>query len=420
MGNTGKIAFIKTSDQTAAVKLMGSDALHILLFGGARSGKTFIILRQMVLRATKAAKSRHCVLRKHFTDLKKAVVYDTFPKVMEICFPGVPYHLNMADYFVRFPNGSEIWFGGLDKGDKILGNEYATIFFNEISEMLYEQIETAYSRLAQKCPDIVNKCYYDCNPPGKSHWSYKLFVQGLNPQDNGVLSTPESYVHMQLNPEGNKANLQSGYLNLLENLSLRKKQRFLFGNWTDDAENALWKRGTMINPFRMQKAPEGLERIVVAVDPAVTNKENSDATGIVIAGVKKGHYYVLDDRTIVGSPLEWAATVINAYNEYMADRVVAEVNQGGDMVEATLRNVDRKVSYRGVRASRGKVVRAEPIAALYEKGLVHHVGTFPLLEDEMCSYTGEDNEDSPDRMDALVWALTDLSERASGSRAILV
>ena len=107
------------------------------------------------------------------------------------------------------------------------------------------------------------------------------------------------------------------------------------------------------------------------------------------------------------------------YNEYEADRVVAETNQGGDMVEQTIRNIDRRIAYRGVRATRGKIVRAEPIAELYERGLVHHVGEFQLLEDEMCSYCGFDNEKSPDRMDALVWALTELSQRGVGSRAIL-
>ena len=179
----------------------------------------------------------------------------------------------------------------------------------------------------------------------------------------------------------------------------------------------------MINPFRVKSAPPALDRIVVGVDPAVTQKDTSDLTGIVVAGCKRirgeVHYFVLDDRSLIGSPSEWAKTVVNAYNEYSADRVVAETNQGGDMVEQTLRNVDRNISYRGVRATRGKIVRAEPIAELYERGLVHHVGDFQLMEDEMCSYCGFESEKSPDRMDALVWALTDLSMRGIGSRAIL-
>ena len=416
-------SFKKTDAQTRAVRLLGSEASHILLFGGSRSGKTFILVRSVVIRALRVAKSRHCILRKHFTDLNKAIICDTFPRVMEICFPGVSYSLNKSLFYARFANGSEIWFGGLDKGDKILGNEYATMYFNEISEISYDQVETAYSRNAQKCPELRNRFYYDCNPPGKSHWSYKLFNDKLNPTDNKLVSRPELYVHMRMNPQDNEENLSETYLQSLEMLSARKKARFLLGEWQDDNENALWKRDSMINPFRMKSAPVNLDRIVVGVDPAVTKKETSDMTGIVIAGCKriKGdmHYFVLDDRSLIGSPTEWAGTAVNAYNEYEADRIVAETNQGGDMVEQTIRNIDRRIAYRGVRATRGKIVRAEPIAELYERGLVHHVGEFQLLEDEMCSYCGFEDEKSPDRMDALVWALTELSQRGTGSRAIL-
>ena len=417
------VEFRKTKAQTQAVRLLGSNADHILLFGGSRSGKTFILVRSVIIRALSFSQSRHCILRKHFTDLNKAIICDTFPKVMDTCFPGVKYYLNKSLFYVRFPNESEIWFGGLDKGDKILGNEYATMYFNEISEISYDQVETAYSRNAQKCVGLRNKFYYDCNPPGKSHWSYKLFEEKINPADNKPVLHPELYTHMRMNPEDNIENLSSTYIQSLEMLSDRKKSRFLYGEWMDDNENALWKREKMINPFRVKSAPPALDRIVVGVDPAVTQKDTSDLTGIVVAGCKRirgeVHYFVLDDRSLIGSPSEWAKTVVNAYNEYSADRVVAETNQGGDMVEQTLRNVDRNISYRGVRATRGKIVRAEPIAELYERGLVHHVGDFQLMEDEMCSYCGFESEKSPDRMDALVWALTDLSMRGIGSRAIL-
>ena len=415
--------FCKTAAQVAATKLLGTDATHTLLFGGSRSGKTFILVRSIVERAIRVAKSRHCILRKHFTDLNKSIVCDTFPNVMERCFPGLSYSLNKSLYCVRFYNESEIWFGGLDKGDKILGNEYVTMYFNEISEIPYDQIETAYSRNAQKCPGLKNRFYYDCNPPGKSHWSYKLFEQGLNPTDNKPIPFPELYAHMRMNPSDNAENLSETYIQSLSMLSNRKKARFLFGEWQDDSENALWKRGSMINPFRVKSAPVNLDRVVVGVDPAVTKKESSDLTGIVVAGCKRMrgemHYFVLDDRSFIGSPNEWASCAINAYREYAADRIVAETNQGGDMVEQTIRNIDRSVSYRGVRATRGKIVRAEPIAELYERGLVHHVGEIQLLEDEMCSYCGLDSEKSPDRMDALVWALTDLSMRGMGSGPIL-
>ena len=416
--------FKKTQDQELACKLMSGPAIHILLFGGSRSGKTMIILRQIVLRALKSPYSRHCVLRRNQTDIRKSIVLDTFPKLMRIGFPDLEYKENTTTCTITFPNGSEIWFGGLDKSDKILGNEYATIFFNEISEMTYDQIGTAHSRLAQKCPELVNKFFYDCNPPPKSHWSYKLFALKQNPEDNIALPNPNLYAWQKHNPDGNKINLAEGYIeNVLKGMSARKQKRFLLGEWLDDNENALWKRASMINPYRLTDMPTSLDRIVVAIDPAVTRKETSDRTGIVVAGCKKMrgemHYFVISDRSIIGSPREWAATAINAYHEYQADRIVAEVNQGGDMVEQTLRNIDRTIAYRGVRATRGKIVRAEPIAELYERGLVHHIGEFPALEDEMCEYCGFENEKSPDRMDALVWALTELSTKSIGSRAIL-
>lgn len=410
--------FQKTPKQCEAVRLMGGDALHTLLFGGSRSGKTFIIVRQIVIRALIEDKSRHCMLRKYFTDINKAIVCDTFPKVMELCFPNVPYHLNKQLYFVEFPNGSEIWFGGLDKGDKILGNEYATMYFNEVSELAYDQLELAYSRNAQKCEKLKNRFFYDENPVGKAHWSYKVFVGGKNPKDNTLLYNAANYASMRLNPVDNLENLSATYLDSLRSMSKKNRARFMDGEWQDDSDNALWKRESMINPFRVIETPE-LRKLYIGVDPAVTSGENSDEHGIVVAGCArnkatgKDEFYILEDHSIKGSPLEWAKVVTDLYINYDADKVIVEVNNGGDLVVQNIRSFDASVGVESVRATRGKIVRAEPIANLYQQGLVHHVGEFPLLEDQMCNYTGADGEKSPDRMDALVWALTALSNRKS-------
>ena len=407
--------FKKTLMQYEAVRLLTGDAMNTLLFGGARSGKTFIIMRQVILRALLEEKTRHCCIRKHFVDINKSIINDTFPSVMEICFPNVPYLINKQLFYVEFPNKSQIWFGGLDAGDKILGNEYSTMYFNECSELSYSQIETAYSRNAQKCEKLRNRSYYDENPVGKAHWSYKLFIQGLNPIDNRPVSNPKNYANMRMNPADNLENLSSSYMETLDNMSAKKRARFRDGEWQDDNENALWKRESMISPYRVRSCPVDLERVVVAIDPAVTNAEKSDETGIVIAGRARNpasgevEYYVLDDRSRKGTPNEWAKTAIDLYVDYDADRVIAEVNNGGDLVETVIRGIDASVSYSAVRATRGKILRAEPISALYERGLVHHVGEFQALEDEMCNYTGASEEDSPDRLDALVWALTELS-----------
>jgi len=163
-----------------------------------------------------------------------------------------------------------------------------------------------------------------------------------------------------------------------------------------------------------------MTRVVVAIDPAVTSGEEADETGIIVAGKdKNGHGYVLADISGRYPPTQWARLAISAYVTHRADRIVAEVNNGGDMVGATLRMVDPNVAFTAVRASRGKVVRAEPVAALYEQGRVHHIGIFPQLEDQMTNFTSDIDRAaagySPDRVDALVWAFSELLvERMKG------
>ena len=210
-----------------------------------------------------------------------------------------------------------------------------------------------------------------------------------------------------------KGNTFENAENLAENAIEMLKRRYegttlgrqeLYAEILDETEGALWSM-SMIDEARVREEPEDFRRIVVAIDPAVTSSEFSDDTGIVVAGVDyNDNYYILDDVSGVMSPDEWAKTAVRCYYEWEASRVVAEVNNGGDLVERIIRTVDANIPYTAVRASRGKMVRAEPIAALYEQRRVHHVNSFPELEDQLCSYTGERNQSSPDRLDALVWA----------------
>ncbi len=158
----------------------------------------------------------------------------------------------------------------------------------------------------------------------------------------------------------------------------------------------------------MSKHPH-LLRVVVGIDPAATCHSKSDETGIIVAGLsQQGYGYVLDDFSGKYTPSGWAQKAVDAYHFYKADRIVAEVNKGGDMVEAMIRSVDASVSFKGIHASRNKQTRAEPVAALYEQGRVFHTKPFPILEDQLCSYTPHTTLKSPDRLDALVWSLTDL------------
>ncbi len=181
----------------------------------------------------------------------------------------------------------------------------------------------------------------------------------------------------------------------------------LGGELMEDNPDALFKRD-LIESQRLREHPE-LQRIVVAVDPPAGHGKASNACGIVCVGLGiDGRAYVLEDASVQGlRPAKWAAQIVALYHARKADRVVAEINQGGAMVEQVLREVDDEISFRAVHASRGKKARAEPVAALYEQGKVSHVGTFAELEDEMCNVIGEGGK-SPDRLDALVWAIADL------------
>lgn len=173
----------------------------------------------------------------------------------------------------------------------------------------------------------------------------------------------------------------------------------------EKAEGALWDP-EQIDEFRVKEVP-ALVRVVIGVDPAATSGATADQTGIIGAGLgTDGHGYVLSDATLRGTPRAWASAVVKQYEALKADRVIGEVNNGGEMVEYTLRTVDEAVSYKAVHATRGKQIRAEPVAALAEKGMVHHVGFFPELEDELVTWVP--GKKSPNRLDALVWAFTEL------------
>jgi phage terminase large subunit-like protein len=189
----------------------------------------------------------------------------------------------------------------------------------------------------------------------------------------------------------------------------------------EDAPGALWTHG-LIEAGRVSEVPE-LTRVVVAIDPAAGSGEHSDETGIVVAGKDGGgHGYVLADLSGRYAPTEWAKAAIAGYRSHGADRIVAEVNNGGEMVEATLRVVDASVPFAAVHAAHGKVARAEPVAALYEQGRVHHLGALPRLEDQMCAFVHDFDRTaagySPDRVDALVWALSELLVRPVAGQGI--
>ena len=398
-----------------------------MLFGGSRSGKTFLLVRNLVMRALKAPKSRHAILRFRFNAVKASIVHDTFPKVMDVAFNGVKYTLNKTDWFAEFENGSQIWFGGLDdkeRTEKILGQEYVTIYLNECSQIPFTSQGIATTRLAQKVNQSLEgredtplkpRMYYDCNPPSKVHWSYKVFVEKRDPDTKKPHSKPDDYACFQINPADNAENLPANYLeDTLGNLSVRLQKRFKRGEFADATPNALF-RDEDIDRWRVMdgELPDFI-RVVVAVDPSgsgdVDNADN-DAIGITVGALgTDGNAYLLEDCTVKAGPATWGKIATDAFDRHDADIIVGEVNYGGAMVGSTIKTCRARTPFKAVTATRGKVVRAEPFSALYEQGKVRHVGLFAELEDELVAFStvGYTGENSPNRADAWIWALTEL------------
>jgi phage terminase large subunit-like protein len=415
-----------TERQQMAQEVLAGDATHLMLYGGSRSGKTFLLVRNVVMRALKAPKSRHAILRFRFNAVKASIVYDTFPKVMEVCFPGVKFDLNKTDWFVELENKSQIWFGGLDdkeRTEKILGQEYVTIYLNEASQIPWNSRNVALTRLAQKVEQALAgrqpsalkpRMYYDCNPPPKSHWTYSAFHDRRDPESKTPLPNPQDYAWFQINPESNRENLSGTYIATLDSMSARMRKRFRDGEFGDATPNQLFPE-EVIDTWRVLdgKLPDFV-RVVVGVDPSGAGDEDNadnDAIGIVAAALgTDGNAYVLEDCTVKAGPGVWGRVATTAFERLSADTIVGEINFGGAMVQQTIQVARARTPFKMVTASRGKVQRAEPFSALYEQGKVRHVGIFAALEDELAAFStlGYMGTGSPNRADALVWALAEL------------
>lgn len=215
--------------------------LNLMMYGGSRSGKTFLMLCLFIWRMIKVP-SRHAMLRKYHSDILKAVWFGTLPKVMAIAFPDLPYHMNNRWFYMTLPNGSELWMGGLDnkkQAEKILGNEYSTLGFNEVSQLDYGSIQMARTRLAEK-NELKKMTYYDQNPPKKNHFSFWVFEKGLNPVDSEPIKNPESYASILMNPHDNLQNIDESYIEILEGMPEAERNRFLFGEYSDESDGQVY------------------------------------------------------------------------------------------------------------------------------------------------------------------------------------
>jgi phage terminase large subunit-like protein len=283
-----------------------------------------------------------------------------------------------------------------DEPERIRGKQFRKFWFDELAACQYAQEAWDQVMFGFRLPDAELQGLITTTP---------------KPIDviKKLIANPRTVVTRGSSDE-NRANLSPDFIaDVIDPYrGTRLGRQEIDAEILEDVPGALWTRA-MMEACRVDSAPQYFVRIVVAIDPAVTSNADSDETGIGVVGLaQNGHAYVLQDLSLRGSPAEWAKVAIMALIKWGGDRIVAEVNNGGDLVAANIYGQNAAVPVRAVRASRGKFTRAEPAAALYERGLVHHAGRFPLLEDQLCGWSPLGGQKSPDRMDWLVWALYDL------------
>jgi len=344
-----------------------------------------------------------------------AVVAPTFGDLRRVCFGGDSGLLSiipedcmdknfgsngyaMTTQEIRLNNGSKIIGFAAIKPDRLRGPQYHRVWADELCawqdpQEVFDQIMFGL-RLGDK-----PQCVITTTPK-----PIKLIKELIGREDVQITKG---------NTFENKDNLAESALAMMleryDGTTIGRQE--LYAEVLDDVEGALWN-AQMIESTRLPAESDiELQQIVVAIDPAVTSGESADETGIIVCGRDfEGHFYILEDLSGRHTPDKWCRIAVRAFYEWEADKVVAEVNQGGDLVERVLRTIDDTVPYRAVRATRSKFTRAEPISALYEQKRVHHIGYYEELESQMCTYTGLTKEASPDRLDALVWGLFELSK----------
>lgn len=302
---------------------------------------------------------------------------------------------------VTWPNGAVATLFNATEPDQLRGPQHDLAWLDELAKWRYAQETFDMLQFGLRLGDKPRQCVTTTPRPTP-------LIRYLMKQPRWVVTKGSTY--------DNKANLAPSFVKQIisryEGTRLGRQE--LNAEVLDDAPGALWTRAKLDETRRKKtdKLPD-MQRVVVAIDPAASagNEEGQAETGIVVAGLGvDGRGYVLDDVSCRQTPNGWARQAVAAFDLHSADAIVAEINQGGAMVEQTIRSVRPKISYVAVRASRGKVTRAEPVAALYEQGRVSHVGSFPELEDQMVLFTplGIEGETTADRTDALVWALSEL------------
>tara|TARA_R110001592_G_scaffold140727_1_gene361812 strand:- start:1904 stop:3172 length:1269 start_codon:yes stop_codon:yes gene_type:complete len=333
------------------------------------------------------------------------VVAPTYGDLKRVCFAGESGLLGILDKGllndsgynksaneIEFYNGSKIIGFPAIEPDRLRGVQFHRVWCDELASWRYR--ETFDNLMMALRLGESPKCIITTTPRPTE------LIKELAVRSDTKIIKGSTF--------DNVANLAPSAIKMLKERyeGTRLGRQELYAEILEDIEGALFNSAN-IEQNRIEVTPD-MQRIVIAVDPAVTANSNSDETGIVVAGRGiDNHFYILEDKSGVFSPDVWIKRAIELYYKFDADRIVCEVNNGGDLIEKLLRVQDVNVPYTSVRATRGKMLRAEPISALYEQGKVHHVGYFKELEEQMCSYT-PDTIKSPDRLDSLVWGITSL------------
>ena len=343
-----------------------------------------------------------------------AIVARTYSDTRAVCVEGVSGILNIlreydalkdwnkSNGIITLKNNSIIQTFSADTPDSLRGPQFHFAWTDELAAWQYEDTWNQL-QFGLRLGDNPQTVITTTPRPTK-------LIKDLIKRDTTIVTRGSTFDNAENLSQSALLEMQMRYG------GTRLGQQELYGAVLDDNPGALWNRANLeATRIKASEVPV-LVRIVVGVDPAVTSGEDSDSTGIVVAGLSgDGNYYVLADDTIKASPQVWAEKAISSFEQHKADRIIAEVNNGGDLVVHLLQQVKNTVPVKKVTASRGKAVRAEPIAALFEQGRAHLVGYYPELEDQLCEWEPGTNMSSPDRMDAMVWALTELSE---GSNAL--
>jgi len=388
-------------------------ARYIIITGGRGSAKSFSV--STFLNTLLCANIKHKILFTRYTMTAAHIsIIPEFSEKIELLGLEAVFDVKVKE-IVNNKTDNEILFRGIKTSS---GNQTASLksiqgitvwVLDEAEELVNEEIFDKID-LSIRQKGVKNLVIIVMNKGSDQHWIIKRFFteqnvpEGFNGYKNNILYIHTTYLD-------NLENLNKSFIDAAENCKKNnpiKYDNIFLGHATSEISGALWKQSTMIDPYRVFKKPE-LKRIVVAVDPSVSSSGKQDTCGIVVVGQDfNNEFYILHDATAILSPAEWGKIAVANYKNFEADNIIAESNQGGDLVKMNIKNIDRTVPVKLVRATRGKLVRAEPIAALYEEGRVHHVGRFPELELQLTTYVGEG--DSPGNFDAAIWGLAELSQ----------